>query len=374
MITRVLVSPNFLYRIERSAPGEQAVTLSDWELASRLSYFLWSSMPDDQLRTAASNGRLQDEDGLTAEASRMLKDSKTRALATEFVGQWLQFRGFEQYDGKSETRFPTFSAKLRMAMNREATEFVSEIIRNDRSILEFLQADYTFLNDELAVHYGIPDVDGPEFRRVAGVGRFGRGGIMTMGSVLTKQAGALRTSPVLRGTWVVETLLGRRIPNPPDDVAQLDEDEVNKDGLTMRQQLERHRADAACATCHAKIDPYGFALEAYDPIGRLRERDRNGNPIDARAEPLDADAFEGLTGLQAYLLKHQDEFTKQFCRKLVGYALGRSVELSDEPLLAEMQAQLKTHGYRFSTAMLTLVKSSQFRRHRGQNDPRDTSP
>ena len=374
VITRVLVSPNFLYRIERSAPGEQAVTLSDWELASRLSYFLWSSMLDDQLRTAAGNGRLQDEDVLTAEASRMLKDSKARALATEFAGQWLQFRGFQQYDGKSETRFPTFTAKLRMAMQREATEFVSEIIRNDRSILEFLQADYTFLNDELAVHYGIPDIDGPEFRRVADVGRFGRGGIATLGSVLTKQAGALRTSPVLRGTWVVETLLGRRIPNPPNDVPQLDEDEVNKDGLTMRQQLERHSADASCVSCHAKIDPYGFALEAYDPIGRLRERDLNGNPIDARAEPQDEDAFEGITGLQSYLLEHQDEFTKQFCRKLVGYALGRSVELSDEPLLTEMQARLKTHDYRFSTAILTLVKSSQFRRHRGQNDPGDTSP
>ena len=374
LITRVLVSPNFLYRIERSSAGEQAVTLSDWELASRLSYFLWSSLPDDQLRTAARDGRLEDEDVLAAEASRMLNDSKALALATEFAGQWLQFRGFEQYDSKSETRFPTFTVNLRVAMNREATEFVSEIIRNDRSILEFLQSDYTFLNDALAVHYGIPDVDGPEFRRVTGVDRFGRGGIVAMGSVLTKQAGALRTSPVLRGTWVVETLLGRRIPNPPDDVPQLKDDEVNKDGLTMRQQLEHHRADSACATCHAKIDPYGFALEAYDPIGRLRDRDRNGNPIDARAEPLDGDAFEGLTGLQAYLLRHQDEFTKQFCRKLAGYALGRSVELSDEPLLAEMQARLKQNDYRFSTALLTLVKSSQFRRHRGQNDPRGTAP
>ncbi|MDP7277537.1 MAG: DUF1592 domain-containing protein [Planctomycetaceae bacterium] len=373
MITRVLVSPNFLYRIERSAPGEQAVTLSDWELASRLSYFLWSSMPDDQLRTAASDGGLQDEAILTAEANRMRKNPKARALAIEFAGQWLQFRGFDQYDGKSETRFPTFTTTLRMAMNREAIEFVSEIIRNDRSILELLQADYTFLNDELAAHYGIPNVEGPEFRRVAGVGRFGRGGIATMGSVLTKQAGALRTSPVLRGTWVVETLLGRRVPNPPDDVPELEEDEVNKDGLTMRQLLERHSADASCVSCHAKIDPYGFALEAYDPIGRLRERDLNGNPIDARAEPQDEEAFEGITGLQSYLLEHEDEFTKQFCRKLLGYALGRSVELSDEALLAEMQAQLKTHDYRFSTAMLTLVKSSQFRRHRGQNDPGDIS-
>ena len=195
-----------------------------------------------------------------------------------------------------------------------------------------------------------------------------------MGSVLTKQSGALRTSPVLRGTWVVETLLGRRIPNPPDNIPQLDEDEVNKDGLTMRQQLERHRADATCATCHTKIDPYGFALEAYDPIGRLRERDLNGNPIDARAEPQDEEAFEGLTGLQSYLLKHRDEFTRQFCRKLTGYALGRAVELSDEPLLDAMQTHLKKHDYRFSIAVQTLVNSRQFRQHRGQNDPGETAP
>ncbi|MEE3369017.1 MAG: DUF1588 domain-containing protein, partial [Planctomycetota bacterium] len=169
-------------------------------------------------------------------------------------------------------------------------------------------------------------------------------------------------------------LLGRRIPNPPDNIPQLDEDEVNKDGLTMRQQLERHRADATCATCHAKIDPYGFALEAYDPIGRLRERDLNGNSINARAEPQDEEAFEGLTGLQSYLLKHRDEFTRQFCRKLTGYALGRTVELSDEPLLDAMQAHLKKHGYRFSIAVQMLVNSPQFRQHRGQNDPGETAP
>ena len=374
VITRVLVSPHFLYRIERPAPGERAVTLSGWELASRLSYFLWSSMPDNSLRTSARTGQLPDADVITAQVSRMLKHAKAQALATEFAGQWLQFRGFDQYDGKSETRFPMFTPELRVAMNREATEFVSEIVRNDRSILEFLRADHTFLNDRLASHYGIPNVDGPEFRRVDGVARLGRGGVMAMGSVLTKQSGALRTSPVLRGTWVVETLLGRRIPNPPDNIPQLNEDEVNKNGLTMRQQLERHRADATCATCHAKIDPYGFALEAYDPIGRLRERDLNGNPIDARAEPQDEEAFEGLTGLQSYLLKHRDEFTRQFCRKLTGYALGRAVELSDEPLLDAMQTHLKKHDYRFSIAVQTLVNSRQFRQHRGQNDPGETAP
>ena len=374
VLTRVLVSPHFLYRIERPAVGEEAVLLNDWELASRLSYFLWSSLPDDELRSVVTANGLQDEPALSAAASRMLADPRARALAIEFAGQWLQFRGFGQYDGKSESRFPAFTTELRAAMDREATDFMTEIICGDRSILEILQADYTFLNEELATHYRIPHVEGADFRRVEGVSRFGRGGMIATGSVLTKQSGALRTSPILRGTWVVETLLGREIPNPPDDVPQLAEDEVDKDRLTMRERIERHRADAACATCHNKIDPYGFALEAYDPIGRLRETDLNGNPIDARVELKDGRTFEGLAGLQTYLLQNQGEFTQQFCRKLLGYALGRTVELSDEQLLSEMQSQLKNNDYRFSAAVLSIVKSRQFRRHRSQNDPSEKSP
>jgi hypothetical protein len=303
----------------------------------------------------------------------MLSDPRARALAIEFAGQWLQFRAFDQYEGKSESRFPEFTADLRSAMGQEAADFIMEIIRNDRSVLDILQADYTFLNDELAAHYKIPNVEGSSFRLVEGVSQFGRGGIVAMGSVLTKQSGALRTSPVLRGTWVVETLLGREIPNPPDDVPQLASDEVDKDRLTMRQRLERHRSDAACATCHAKIDPYGFALEAYDPIGRLRDEDLLGNSIDAHAEQKNGKSFEGLRGLQTYLLENQDEFIKQFCQKLLGYALGRAVELSDEPLLADMQMQLAQNGYRFSAAVMPIVKSRQFRRHRSRNHPLETS-
>lgn len=374
LLTRVLVSPNFLYRVERPAVGKEAVALTDLELASRLSYFLWSSLPDEALRSAAAKEQLKDSTHRGAHARRMLADPRARALATEFAGQWLQFRGFDQYDGKSESRFPTFTAELRSAMSEEAIGFIAEIIGCDRSVLDMLRADYTFLNEELAAHYNIPDVEGHGFRRVDGVSRFGRGGIATLGSVLTKQSGALRTSPVLRGTWVVDTLLGREIPNPPDDVPQLDEDEVNKEGLTMRQRLERHQADASCATCHSQIDPYGFALEAYDPIGRLRDKDLNGNPIDARAKPNDGEPFEGLNGLQTYLLKHQDEFIRQFCRKLLGYALGRAVELSDELLLTEMQSALRKNDYRFSSAVLTIVNSKQFLQHRGRNDPQEASP
>ena len=199
-----------------------------------------------------------------------------------------------------------------------------------------------------------------------GVGRYGRGGVLAMGSVLAKQSGALRSSPVLRGTWVVDTLLGRELPNPPAEVPQLAEDEVNAEGLTMREIVERHREDPNCSGCHNKIDPYGFALEAYDPIGRLREKDLNGNRIDTRAELQDGRSFEGLGGLQGYLRKHEAEYLRQFCRKLLGYALGRTVELSDAPLLEEMNAALKRNEYRFSAAVLTIVESSQFRQHRGR--------
>jgi hypothetical protein len=374
VLTRILVSPHFLYRIERPAGGEVAVELSSWELASRLSYFLWSSLPDDQLRMTAAGQSLQNEEALAAAVKRMLNNPRARALSVEFAGQWLQFRGFDRYDGKSESRFPELTTTLKTAMNQEATELMAEIIRNDRSVLEILQADYTFLNEELAAHYGIPDVEGPGFRRVDDVSRFGRGGIITTGSVLTKQSGALRTSPVLRGTWVVETLLGREIPNAPDDVPQLAEDAADKETLTMRERIEQHRADAACAICHTKIDPYGFALEAYDPIGRFRDTDRNGNSIDTRASLQDGTTFEGLPGLQRYLLENRNEFTKQFCRKLLGYALGRTVELSDEQLLVEMQTQLEQNEFRFSAAVLPIVKSRQFRRHRSQNDPLENSP
>ena len=373
VLTRILVSPHFLYRVERPSADEETAEVTVWELASRLSYFLWSSLPDEALFTAAAQEKLPQQDVLNSETRRMLLDSKAEALAIEFAGQWLQFRGFDQYDGKSETRFPKFTPTLRAAMNQEATAFIKDIICHDRSVLEFLRADHTYLNEELASHYNIPDVEGAEFRRVERVSQFGRGGVASMGSILSKQSGALRTSPVLRGTWVVDTLLGREIPNPPDDVPQLAEDEVNTDGFTMRQRVERHRADASCAVCHEKIDPYGFALEAYDPIGRLRNQDLNGNPIDARSTLTSGETMEGLSGLQNYLLQHQDEFIRQFCRKLLGYALGRAVELSDDPLLEEMGNQLKKQEYRFSAAVLAIVNSSQFRRHRGQNHPREIS-
>ena len=368
VLTRILISPKFLYRIERPSGDKTQVPVSNWELASRLSYFLWSSLPDERLQSLAAEGRLQDPAVLAQETQRMLVDWRAQGLSVEFACQWLQVRGFAEHAGKDENRFPTYTPALREAMNEEPIQFISDMIRNDRSVLELVRARHSFLNEELANHYNIPGVEGPTWQRIEGVDRYQRGGVLTMGSVLAKQSGALRTSPVLRGTWVVETLLGREIPNPPDDIPQLAKDEANKEGLSMRQLVDQHRSDPSCASCHQKIDPYGFALEAYDPIGRLREKDLNGNPIDARTELPDGKTLEGLKGLQDYLMECKEEFLLQFCRKLLGYALGRTVELSDEPLLREMKNQLANNEYRFSTAGHAIVQSNQFRQHRGPND------
>jgi len=373
LLVRILVSPKFLYRIERPVGHKQAVPISDWELASRLSYFLWSSLPDERMKILAAAGRLRDPMVLTSETERMLVDPRVQALSVEFAGQWLQTRGFAEHAGKSETRFPTYTPDLRRTLNEEPVRFMTDMIQNNRSVLELIRAQHTFLNEELAHHYNISGVEGDAWRRADGVDRHGRGGILAMGSVLARQSGALRTSPVLRGTWVVETLLGRDIPNPPDEVPQLAEDGANKEGLSMRQLVWQHRADPACASCHEKIDPYGFTLERYDPIGRLRDHDPSGNSIDAHADLSDGSTLQGLSGLQDYLLDHKEEFLRQFSRKLLGYALGRTVELSDETLLAEMHDQLISNEYRFSAAVLAIVQSDQFRKHRGPLDTGEPS-
>jgi hypothetical protein len=229
-----------------------------------------------------------------------------------------------------------------------------------------VDADDTFLNETLAKHYGIPGVTGPQWRRVSGVKKYGRGGILGLASVQTKEAGASRTSPVLRGNWVVETLLGEKLPRPPANVPKLPEDERNNDGLTMRQLVMKHTSVPECAVCHVRIDPFGFALERYDPIGRWRDKDLGGLPVDARAKLKDGTEFDGIHGLRNYLLtKKKDVIVRLFCRRLLGYALGRSVTLSDQPLIDEMIAELNRNDGRLSAAVLTIVRSSQFRMIRG---------
>ncbi len=365
-LARVFVAPAFLYRLEKGAPGAAPGPVSDWELATRLSYFLWASMPDAELRQVAAAGRLHNPDVLAAQARRMLPAPRVRRLAIEFGCAWLHIHDFESLDEKSERHFPTF-ASLRGPMYEEAIRFFTDAFQNDGSVLELFDTDHTFLNESLAQHYGIPGVTGPEWRRVDGVKKFGRGGILGLSATLAKQSGASRTSPILRGNWLSEVILGEKLPRPPKDVPRLPEDEATET-LTVRQLTEKHTSDPRCAGCHARMDGYGYALEGYDTIGRARTRDLADRPIDTHAKLFDGTQVDGAVGLRNYLLtKKHDVLLRQFCRKLLGYALGRSVMLSDKPLLTEMQRQLAAHDYRFSAAVQTIVRSKQFREIRGRD-------
>jgi Protein of unknown function (DUF1592)/Protein of unknown function (DUF1588)/Protein of unknown function (DUF1587)/Protein of unknown function (DUF1585)/Protein of unknown function (DUF1595)/Planctomycete cytochrome C len=366
-LARIFVAPAFLYRLEEAPQGTEQAPVSDWELASRLSYFLWSSQPDEELRAAAAAGTLHRPEVLVNQARRMLADARVRRLATEFACQWLHIYDFDALDEKSERHFPEF-AQLRGDMYEESIRFFADLFQRDASILGMFNADHTFVNERLARFYGIGGVEGPAWRRVEGVGRQGRGGILGLASTLAKQSGASRTSPILRGNWVSEVLLGEKLPKPPKDVPRLPDDETATDGLTVRQLVEKHTSDVRCAACHKKFDAFGFALEGFDAIGRKRDRDLAGRPVDARTRLPDGRDIDGLAGLRDYLAQtRRDAVVRQFCRKLLGYALARGLQLSDEPLLDEMQQRLKANDYRFSVAVEAIVLSDQFRMVRGKS-------
>lgn len=381
LLTRVFVASPFLYRLEEPPAGTEAAPVTDRELASRLSYFLWSSMPDEELRAAAAAGALTGNrrrgraaasdlvaGELLQQTRRMLKDGRVRRLATEFACQWLQIHDFDPLEQKSETHFPQF-AELRGTMYEEAVLFLTDLFQRNGSLLDLLNADHTFVNERLAKFYGVPGVDGEAWRRVDGIQQHGRGGILGLATTLAKQSGASRTSPILRGNWISEVLLGEKLPKPPKNVPQL-ADAVPA-GLTERQLIERHSSDAACAKCHARIDPFGFALEHFDAIGRRRQQDAAGFAIDARTTLPDGTAIEGLAGLRDYLLEQRrEDFLRQFCRKLLGYAIGRELQLSDRPLVDLMLVRLAENDFRFSVAVETIVLSQQFRMIRGKSfDP-----
>jgi hypothetical protein len=366
LLARVLVSPAFLYKAEQPAPGVAQAPVNDFELANRLSYFLWSSMPDQELISLAAAGKLRNPDVLSAQARRMSADPRVRRLATEFACQWLHVHDFAALDEKSERHFPTFGG-LRAAMYEESILFFADFFASNGSVLGILDSDHAFLNEPLAKHYGIPGVKGAEFRRVDGVKKFGRGGILAQATTLSKQSGASRTSPILRGNWVAEALLGDKLPKPPKDVPQLPEDE-GAVTLTMRQLTEKHTADPRCYGCHARIDAFGFTLESFDAIGRLRDKDLGNRPIDVRAKVIDGTEITGLEGLRHYLTTNRrDAFVRQFTRKLLGYALGRAVQLSDEPLLREIQTKLAADGYHVGVAIDAIVRSKPFREIRGKD-------
>lgn len=372
-LARILVSPAFLYRSEKPGPGTAPGPVDGSELATRLSYFLWSSSPDAELRAAAESGRLKDPDVLAAQARRMLKDARVRRLSTEFACAWLHIYDFDQLGEKSERHFPNF-AGLRPAMYEETIRFFTDFFQSNGSVLGVLNADHTFVNQDLARHYGFNDLTFKttnEWRRVEGLQQRARGGVLAQATVLSKQSGAARTSPILRGNWVAEVLLGDKLPKPPKDVPQLPEDEGAVE-TTMRQITEKHSTDPKCSGCHRRIDPYGFALEAFDATGKKRSEDLGHRPIDTRTKGLDGIEFDGLEGLRGYLLTHRrDAFLMQFCRKLLGYSLGRGVRLTDTPLLNEMRARLKAEDFKVASAVDSIVRSKQFREIRGKEAPTD---
>ncbi|MEO2031729.1 MAG: DUF1592 domain-containing protein [Planctomycetaceae bacterium] len=382
-LSRVFVASPFLYRLEVAPAGPASAAVSDWELASRLSYFLWSSTPDDELRTSAASGLLtgrpdsgsgadSNTDELLRQTRRMLQDERVRRLASEFAGQWLHIHRFDPFETKSETHFPEF-VELRSDMYEESLRFFTDLFQHDASLLSLLDADHTFVNARLADFYGIPQVEGDTWRRVEGIRKQGRGGILGLATTLAKQSGTTRTSPILRGNWVSEVLLGERLPRPPKNVPQLTD--AVPAGLTVRQLIERHTSDEACAKCHRRIDPFGFALEEFDAIGRRRPTDARGLPINSQSTLPDGTQIEGLSGLRSYLLdKRRDEFLRQFCRKLLGYAIGRELQLSDQPLLDEILVRLSKNNFRFSVAVETIVLSPQFRMIRGRSYERSPQP
>ena len=365
-LARVFVASPFLYRLEK-APIQAAAEVSDWELASRLSYFLWSSQPDKELRALAAQGRLQSPEVLVWQARRMLADARVRRLATEFACQWLHIYDFDQTEEKSEKYFPEF-AEIRGDMYEESIRFFADLFQRDASLLGLFNADHTFVNRRLAEFYGIEGVQNEDWQRVQVAQEHGRGGILALGTTLSKQSGASRTSPILRGNWISEVLLGEKLPRPPPDVPELPPDETATEGLTLRQLVALHTSEPACASCHRRIDPFGFALEGFDAIGRRRDRDMAGRPLDTRTTLPDGSEVEGLAGLRDYLLEHRrEEVLRQFCRKLLGYAIGRELKLSDQPLVTEMLERLAENDYRFSVAVETIVRSRQFREIRGRD-------
>ncbi len=353
LIARVLMAPAFLYRGEKAAPGIKSVPVNDHELATRLSYFLWASTPDAGLQQLASDGKLHDPAVLAAQARRMLKDGKIRRLATEFGCQWLHVRDVETLDEKSERHFPTFIS-LRGDMQEEVVRFFIDLFQNDRSALSLLNADHTFVNANLAKHYAL-DVPGAGWQRIESIQSKGRGGILGFAATLAKQSGASRTSAILRGTWLSEVILGDKLPIPPKGVPILPEEAPAN--LSERQLIERHSHDENCAGCHRRIDPFGFALEGFDAIGRARK-------ADTKTVLPDGTSVDGLNDLRDYLVnKRGDDFLRQFCRKLLGYALGRSVQLSDRPLIDSMIRS----DHRIGTLIDLIVRSPQFREVRGKD-------
>ena len=363
-LSSILVSPEFLFRVEREPPGigsDSVYTVSDAELASRLSFFLWSSIPDEELLETALRGELSRPEVLEQQVRRMLRDERSEALVSNFAAQWLHLRNLDS--AKPDMRlFPGFDDNLRQAFRRETELLLQSVMQGDRSLLDLLSTDYTFLNERLAKHYRVPHVYGSWFRKVDLDETSRRGGLLRHGSILTVTSYNTRTSPVIRGHWVLENLLGVPPPPPPPNVSTFDQ-EVIDSSLSMRDRLEAHRANPACSGCHSLMDPLGFALENYDAVGRWRESEGT-EPIDAAGNFPGGSEFRGVAGLEQALLERPELFVGTFVEKLMTYALGRVVEHYDAPAVRKILREARPDGFRFSQLVLGIAKSKPFQMRR----------
>ena len=361
----ILVSPEFLFRIERDpvdVARDTAYRISDLELASRLSFFLWSSIPDDQLLDLAEAGELKDPAVLEEQVGRMLDDSRSQALVNNFAGQWLYLRNMRLVTPEQSV-FPTFDQNLRHAFQRETELFFESMLREDRSVMDLLTADYTFVNERLARHYQIPNIYGNHFRRVT-LRDEHRRGLLGQGSILTVTSYANRTSPVLRGKWLLENILGTPPPPPPPNIPALKDSGQDGEALSVRERMEQHRANPACASCHMAMDPLGFALENFDGIGRWRTTSEANTPIDASGVLPDGTRFEGPVGLRELLVSRRQQFVTTVTKRLLTYALGRGVESHDAPAVRRIIQEAAPSDYRWSSIIMGIVRSVPFQMRR----------
>ena len=364
-LAAVLVSPEFLFRVERDPAGVEAGAayhLSDLELASRLSFFLWSSVPDDELLAAAERGELTAPDELRRQVRRMLADPRASNLVTNFAGQWLHLRNLEAITPDMRV-FPDFDDNLRQAFRQETEMLVESVLREDRSVVDLLRADYTYLNERLAKHYGVPHVYGSRFRRVEFEEGGTRGGLLRQGSILLATSYATRTSPVIRGKWVLDNILGVPPPPPPPNVPELEETGTGTRARSMKERMSAHRENPACASCHKLMDPVGFALENYDAVGRWRDAD-GGTPVDATGTLFDGTAVDGVDALEAALLRRPELFVGTVVEKLLTFAIGRGVGHTDAPAVRAILRAAEEEDYRFSSLVLGVVESMPFQMRR----------
>ncbi len=359
-LSSILVNPQFLFRIESAPEGVSAGSayrLPDLQLASRLSFFLWSSIPDEELLGLAERGELQKPEVLERQVRRMLADPRSQSLVTNFAGQWLHLRNLESITPDLRL-FPDFDDNLRQAFRRETELLFDEVLREDRSVLDLLKSGHTYLNERLAKHYAIPNIYGSHFRRVDLDNHSSRGGLLRQGSILMVTSYATRTSPVIRGKWILENLLGTPPPPPPANIPALKDNTIAA-SLTVRERLAEHRANVACAGCHKLMDPVGFSLENYDAVGRWRTLEE-GRPVDALGGLPDGSKFDGVAGLEAALLKRPEVFVTTLTEKLLTFAVGRGVEPSDAPAIRKIVEASRSQDYRFSSLIVGIARSTPF--------------